>query len=89
MSRIISPHGPTTILITFHESTGATSCAIVDGAGRTKELPVYQVVAIFAQLITQFLADAARKGAFGPTEIPAETPVETRAETPAGNGKVG
>jgi hypothetical protein len=65
MSRIISPHGPTQILIKFNEQTGLTSCDIVDSLGRPKLLPLQQVNTIFAQLIVQFSEDLRAKGPLG------------------------
>jgi hypothetical protein len=81
MSRIISPHGPTQILILFEEETGSCACKILDSQGREKMLPVFQVVAVFAQLITQFLSDGAKRGLFGPPV--GESAGENTGETPS------
>jgi hypothetical protein len=98
MSRIVSPHGPTQILITFNEQTGETRCDILDGLGRPKEIPFQQINAIFAQLIVKFSEDGKEKGLLGPQEFAvyrmaqsiirflkdmARSFVETSAETPA------
>lgn len=69
MSRIISPHGPTRILITFNEQTGETTCEIQDALGRPKEMAFQQINVIFAQLIVQFSENGREKSLLGPEEF--------------------